>query len=91
MPQDPHLGQIVTYRLTKDERSEFGDGGEDHAEECAAVVVAVHSFSCANIRLLLDAWSDVVPLRRLVSRHMYHSNHRTTLGQEPGTWRAIDD
>ena len=65
----PTIGRIVIYKYHDNEKpSAFT------ADECAAVIVRVHSDTCVNLRLIEDAHA-APPLKTSV-----------VLGTQPTTW-----
>ena len=55
----PTIGRIVRYRTTEEDRESMRKNHQNVQEELPAIIVAVWSDTCVNLKVLLDGEGDM--------------------------------
>lgn len=55
----PTIGRIVIYNTTEAQRKEFEKNNENQAKQLPAIIVAVWSNSCVNLKVITDGKNDL--------------------------------
>lgn len=55
----PTIGRIVVYKTTEEDKNEMRERSANVADELPAVITAVWSADCVNLKVLLDGPGDL--------------------------------